>query len=312
MKYRILIVLSLITSITSIGNILAEKLDFVWVGCDGTVVKRTQAGKLEMSTTQKNLSGCLGPKSNEVEIQSWSIQHTEELSLDQSQQSTSQVLLSSTDTWDSYTWESIVTENPAPVFDTPIFDLTQTDMIEYRIELMRQQQIQYTNALRSVRMRAQATKLSTTRAYLMRNDAVVVTQSWAWWTAVQGADVSATDTISNKIEANTDGRAQWYIATKFLRDPNPSDLVRIKQADQQFWSDIAHVNVSHSVNVRAHPWYGSKILFVLTHATPLYVVSTVDNWSEVISDDRTIRWYIRSDYLTIEKYQRVEVAPLLK
>lgn len=75
---------------------------------------------------------------------------------------------------------------------------------------------------------------------------------------------------------------------------------------------MAHVQVAHLVNVRANAWYGSKILFVLTDKTPLYVVSTVDNWSEVISDDRVIHGYIRSDFLVIDKAQRVEPKPLLK
>ncbi len=83
--------------------------------------------------------------------------------------------------------------------------------------------------------------------------------------------------------------------------------MRIAQADQAYWSDIAHVNVAHLVNVRAHPWYGSKIKFVLSDKTNLYVVSTVDNWSEVLSDDRKISGYIRSDFLSIDKSQRVDL-----
>jgi len=199
-----------------------------------------------------------------------------------------------------------------PEIDGPLFDLAQIDIVSYRIELMKARQIRYANALRSVRMREQASKNSNTEAYLMRNDAVIVTQSGAGWTGVQGAKVSVTDTLANLIEADTTGKADGYVATKYLRNPNTSDLVRLEQADQQFWSDIARVNVEHSVNVRAHPWYGAKILFVLTNATPLYVVSTVDNWSEVISDDRILHGYIRSDYLTIEKKQRVEIEPLLR
>ncbi len=64
-----------------------------------------------------------------------------------------------------------------------------------------------------------------------------------------------------------------------------------------------HTNVDHLVNVRANPWYGASIVAVLSNAVNLYVVSTVDNWSEVMSDDKTIRGYIRSDYLTIDKAQ---------
>lgn len=199
-----------------------------------------------------------------------------------------------------------------PEIDGPLFDLAQTDIVAYRQQLLRERQIKYANSLRSLRMRHAASMQSGTDAYLMRNDAVVVTGSGNGWTTVQGAKVSVTDTGSNTVEADTTGKADGYIATRLLRDPNPSDLVRIKQADQQFWSDIARVNVDHRVNVRAHPWYGAKILFVLENNVPLYVVSTVDNWSEVISDDRTLHGYIRSDFLTIDKYQRVEVVPLLR
>lgn len=288
MKFRIFIVFILLSWLIGISKIWADEFVFTWLWCDGTVVGRTEVGKLETRTTEKNLPGCLGPK------------------------------------W----WESVVSEKSSndeskilrtgAIFDNnrgitdPILDLAQKDIVAYRRELMRSQQIRYTNALRSVRMRAQATKNSHTNAYLIRNDAVIVTQSWSGWTGVQGANISVTDPISNIVAADTVWKAKWYIATKYLRNPNPSDLVRIEQADQQFWSDLARVNVDHSVNVRAHPWYGSKILFVLTDSTPLYVVSTIDNWSEVISDDRTLHGYIRSDYLTIEKKQRVEVAPLLR
>lgn len=199
-----------------------------------------------------------------------------------------------------------------PEIDGPLLDLAQTDIVTYRTELMKQRQIKYANALRSLRMRHAASMQSHTDAYLMQDDAVIVTGSGDVWTQVQGATVSVTDNRENTIEADMAGKADGYIATRLLRDPNPSDLVRIGQADQQFWSDIARVNVDHSVNVRAHPWYGAKILTVLTDETPVYVVSTVDNWSEVINDDRTLHGYIRSDYLTIEKHQRVEVEPLLK
>ena len=60
------------------------------------------------------------------------------------------------------------------------------------------------------------------------------------------------------------------------------------------------------VNVRLHPWYTAPIVTTLGNNTPLYVVSTVDNWSEVRNDEGTIRGYIRSDYLTIDKIQRVD------
>ena len=45
---------------------------------------------------------------------------------------------------------------------------------------MRQNQIRYANAIRSVRMRQAATKESNTEAILMRNDAVIVESSGGW------------------------------------------------------------------------------------------------------------------------------------
>lgn len=316
MKARILLVLAILSSLGLAGKLLADEMTFAWLGCDGTVVSRTAVGKLEVLYTDKNLPGCLGPKwvdpsvvTEPAVVVSTGTLTTTGATL------TGETLTGTTATGATLTGEvaiPTVVTGYDPEVDGPLFDLAQTDIVAYRTELMKARQIRYANALRSVRMREQATKNSDTEAYLMRNDAVVVTQSGAGWTGVQGATVSVTDTGANLVEADTTGKADGYIATKYLRDPNASDLVRIEQADQQFWSDIARVNVDHSVNVRAHPWYGAKILFVLTNATPLYVVSTVDNWSEVISDDRTLHGYIRSDYLTIEKHQRVEVEPLLK
>ncbi len=121
-----------------------------------------------------------------------------------------------------------------------------------------------------------------------------------------GTTVSAPDQRSNEIVSDTTGKADGYIASGYLRDPNVSDLVRIEQADQAYWSDIAHVQVAHLVNVRAHPWYTSRIVTTLSNQTGLYIISTVDNWSEVISDDRTLHGYIRSDYLRVDHAQRVD------
>ena len=290
-------------------------MTFAWIGCDGTVVSRTAVGKLEILYTEKNLPGCLGPKWVDPSVVIEPVVVASTGTLTTTGATLTGETLTGTITEATLTGELVtptVVTGYDPEVDGPLFDLAQTDIVAYRTELMKARQIRYANALRSVRMRAQATKNSNTAAYLMRNDAVVVTHSGAGWTGVQGTTVSVTDTLTNLIEADTTGKADGYVATKYLRNPNPSDLVRLEQADQQFWSDIARVNVAHSVNVRAHPWYGAKILFVLKNATPLYDVSTVDKWSEVLSDDRTLPGYIRSDYLTIEKKQRVEVEPLLK
>ena len=309
MKLRILVVLSAVGLLGGIGKLLADEMTYVWLSCNGTVVSRTSVGKLEVLTTDKNLPGCLGPK--------WE-------NSDQKDSTTTSYFSNASGTIDAevHNSDTILSDDSENEDESrelrnlnmgePLLDLAQKDIVAYRTELMKQQQIRYTNALRSLRMRHAASMQSKTDAYLIQDDAVVVTGSGKNWTAVQGATVSVTDTRENTITADTTGKADGYVATRFLRDPNPSDLVRIGQADQQFWSDVARVKVAHSVNVRTHPWYGAKILFVLTDATPVYVVSTVDNWSEIISDDRTIHGYIRSEYISVEKSQRVEVAPLLK
>lgn len=315
MNSRILIVFTLIISIIFSGKILADEMTFAWLGCDGTIVSRIGVGKLQVLYTDKNLSGCLGPKWVDPAIIILPV--PTEVATGSIDTNTG-----STATWATATWEVILDTLTGshimtgttydPAIDGPLFDLAQTDIVGYRLALMRARQIRYANALRSVRMRNAANMQSKTDAYLMRNDAVVITASTTGWTGVQWATISVTDTGANLVEADTSSKADGYVATKYLRDANTSDLVRLEQADQQFWSDIARVNVDHSVNVRAHPWYGAQILFVLSDATPVYVVSTVDNWSEIINDDRTLHGFIRSDFLTIEKYQRVEVAPLLK
>jgi hypothetical protein len=302
MKFRILIVIISFVSVFSVRQLLATEMTYAWVGCDGTVVSRTDVGRIQVFYTDHNLAGCQGPKWVDPTL----VVATPVIMTG----STATGMISTGSTSTGVT--SPESTSSGYVIDAPLLDLAQTDIVAYRIELMRAQQIQYANALRSVRMRNAATKKSKTNAYLMQDDAVVVTGSGHGWTPVQGATVSVTDTIENTITADTTGQADGYIATRFLRDPNASDLVRIEQADQQFWSDIAHVNVDHTVNVRSHPWYTASIVTVLGNNVPLYVVSTIDNWSEVISDDRTLHGYIRSDYLTIEKHQRVEVASLLK
>ncbi len=308
MKFRILIVIVSLVSVFSIRQLLATEMTYAWVGCDGTVVSRTDVGRIEVFYTDHNLAGCQGPKWIDPTL----VVPTPVIMTG----STATGITSTGATFTGSTLSGFTmdqwTDGEVQSVDAPLFDLAQTDIVAYRTELMRAQQIRYANALRSVRMRHAASMQSKTDAYLMQDDAVVVTQSGVGWTGVQGATVSVTDTRENTITADTTAKADGYIATRFLRDPNTSDLVRIEQADQQFWSDIAHVNVDHTVNVRSHPWYTAPIVTVLGNNTPLYVVSTVDNWSEVINDDRTLHGYIRSDYLTIEKHQRVEVAPLLK
>ena len=94
--------------------------------------------------------------------------------------------------------------------------------------------------------------------------------------------MSVTDTQENTVAADSTGKASGYTASKYLRDPNA------KQADQAYWSDIASVNVGLA-HIRSNPWYTAPIVTTLSKGTTLYVVATVDNWSEVRNDEGTIK-----------------------
>lgn len=186
----------------------------------------------------------------------------------------------------------------------PLFDIRSTQIAEYRKQLLRDQNIQFANPVRSVRIRSAATKKSQTEAFLMKNDAVVNSGDGIGWDKVQGATLTVSNDQENIVNADTIGRAIWYTASKYLRNPSITDLVRIGQADFAYWSDIAHVRVSHLVNVRSNPWYTAPIVATLENLTPIYILSTVDNWSEVRNESGTIRGYIRSDFLIVDKAQR--------
>lgn len=283
---------------TSVGvEMFADTFDAVsvWRGCDGTVVVRSTVGKLEITKQAPNLPDCVGPKVTEI--------------VSAPQETVEQAeWVTSTGTQEEKKWFAKKEFHPE---NGPLLDLAQTDIVKYRREQMRQDQIRYANAIRSVRMRAKTTKKSDTVAYLIKNDAVVIEGKETGWVKTTGAEVHVSDTRENIVTAYTGGKATGYIASRYLRTPTSSDLVRIGQADPAYWSDLVHVNVAHLVNVRANPWYGAKIITTLSNQTNLYVISTVDNWSEVISEDKTIHGFIRSDYLITDKSQRVEPSPFL-
>ena len=142
----------------------------------------------------------------------------------------------------------------------------------------------------------------------MRNDAVVVSGEVSGWTKVSGANLEVTNQHENTVEADTSGKATGYTAGRLLRDPNASDLVTIEQADHAYWSDIAYTNAEKYVNVRSRANYEAPIVTTLGKDYPLYIISTVDNWSLVRNDSGSIRGYVRSDYLRIEKVQRVDTS----
>jgi hypothetical protein len=281
---------------TLLSNSANNPIVSVWVSCEGTVVSRTDVGKLEISRVEPNSIGCLGKKVNQTSP-----------TLDQVTESTGATLESEL----ILDEEDAVTDSTGPR-DVILFDLKQTDIVNYRLERMRQNQIRYANAIRSVRMRNWKSMESKTNAYLIKNDAVLTDWTQTGWVETQWITLDLLDPVENTIVADSTGKAQGYVPAKYLREANPSDLVRIRQADNAYWSDLAHVEVDRYVNVRLHPWYGAPIVTVLTDSTVLYIVSTVDDWSEVMSDDRKIQWYVKSKYLVVDKSQRVEQAPLLK
>ena len=295
--------------------------------CSGTQVVRVSTGKFEVRYVEPNLPGCTGQKSmnfNTSQSSTWSqtgsnlgehIVMTEVTncnglritSLSNGRYYSTRVSSNLPGCVDSEYDTNIRPESPRiNIENGPLLDLASTEIVNYRTEKMKEQNIRFANAIRSVRMRRAASMQADTSAYLMRNDAVVIDGKETGWVKVQWTKVVVTDSQENTISSDSSNQASGYTAAKYLRNPNASDLVRIEQADQAYWSDIARVKVDYLVNVRLHPWYTAPIVTTLGNNTPLYVVSTVDNWSEVRNDEGTIRGYIRSDYLTIDKIQRVD------
>jgi hypothetical protein len=321
MVKRSVIVFSVLAMIPVAVEMFADTPDAVsaWRGCDGTVVLRTSAGKLEVTKQAPNLPGCVGTRVADTGAEVIVTPVVPVVSTQPVGVPPSSIVSSGT-----LVVQEVEEVHPSigglvrtPVTKKynpssgPLLDLASTDIVNYRKEQLKQEQIRYANALRSVRMRQKAAKESKTVAYLMKNDTVVIQGKETGWVKTTGVTVQVTDTRENTVGADTTGKASGYMASKYLRTPTSSDLVRIGQADQAYWSDVSHVNVAHLVNVRLHPWYGAPIVNVLSNKTNLYVISTVDNWSEVISDDRSIHGFIRSDYLIVDKAQRVEPSPFL-
>ncbi len=192
-----------------------------------------------------------------------------------------------------------------------LLDLSQKDIVNYRIELIKQEQIRYANAIRSLRIRQGKSLESNTKGYLIKNEAVKVTGNATGWTPVKSGEVVVTDSRENTVSIDTSNGTTGYVGTRLLRDATPSDLVKIGQADIAYWSDIVHTNVDHLVNIRSNPWYMAPIVATIPSNVPLYRVATVDNWSKVQSIDGTLHGYIRSDFLVVDTAQLVEIKPLL-
>ena len=274
---------------------------YAWIGCDGMAVVRTEVGKIVMSHITPNLPNCNGPKNISINTLDT---NTGTLVQPINTESIRTGLTASGDTniVDTMTKKSA----------TILLDLSQREILNYRIAMIRQQQIQYANAIRSLRVRSGKSMQSNTSGYLIRNDAVQVTGEATGWTPVRTGKVIVTDARENTVGIDTTYSTSGYAGTRYLRDATPADLVKIGQADIAYWADIVHTNVAHMVNIRVSPWYGSSIVSTISRDIILYRVATVDNWSEIESIDGTIHGFIRSDFLIVDKSQRIEIEPLLR
>jgi hypothetical protein len=184
--------------------------------------------------------------------------------------------------------------------------------VNYRVEKIKEEQIKYANAIRSVRIRQGKSLESNTKGYLIKNEAVKVTGNATGWTPVKSGEVYVSDVRENTVSIDTSEGTTGYVGTRFLRNATPSDLVAIGQADIAYWTDLVHTTVDHLVNIRANPWYTAPIVTTVSSDFDLYRTATVDNWSKVESRDGSVRGYIRSDFLMLDKKQLNETKPLLK
>ena len=295
------ILLALDTSFGASGDIISSV-----VNCDGTQVIRTNIGQLQIIHGEKNAPGCVGTRTVDTVSHSGTASSPTVIGSTNTgniQNNSGNTLQSETEATEDDTGVTLPKFNPD---NGPALDIRSTDIVHYRVQRMANKGIRYVDPTWSVKMRHTPSMLSRVVSYLLKNDAVVISGKETGWVKTVGALIDAPDTVSNEVVPDTDGKSSGYIASGYLRLPNASDLVRIRQADQAYWSDIAHIRVAHLVNVREHPYYGAHIVATLTDRTPLYIVSTVNNWSEVISDDRSISGYIRSDYLVVDQAQRVD------
>ncbi len=265
---------------------------YAWIGCDGTAVTRTEAGKIVMTPITKNMTNCNGPKS---------------LVTVAPDSATTGSISGSLNMFD----DSLAVSGPKTTHKI-ILDLAQKDIVNYRVEQIKQEQIRYANAIRSVRIRSGKSMDAHTNGYLIKNAAVQVTGSTTGWTPVTSGEVVVTDARENTVSIDTSKGTTGYVGTRFLRNATPSDLVKIGQADIAYWTDIVHTNVAHLVNIRSHPWYQSSILYTVGSDVDLYRIATVDNWSQVQSIDGTVKGFIRSDFLVVDTAQLIEIKPLLR
>ena len=276
---------------------------YAWIGCDGTAVTRTDVGKITITHVAKNLQNCNGPKSDSVDP------------VVSSSSSVSQSM--TTNSTPSVTSPVSVKPSPSPEEMEKkrwkiILDLAQKDIVNYRVEKVKEEQIRYANAIRSMRIRSGKSMEADTSGYLIKNQAVQVTGKATGWTPVRSGEVVVTDARENTVTIDTATGTSGYVGTRLLRNPTPADLIKIGQADIAYWSDIVHTQVSHLVNIRSNPWYTSSIVQTVESKLALYRTATIDNWSQVQTLDGSVSGFIRSDFLVVDKAQLIETKPLLK
>lgn len=262
-----LVFVALVVSVT-LGVFSLQAIDandtppvYAWIGCDGTAVTRTEVGKIVMTPIAKNLPNCNGPKAV-VDTKKAPEKTTNEK-----------------------VGTGILTKKPQKI----LFDLAQKDIVNYRTEKIKEEQIKYANAIRSVRIRQGKSLESDTKGYLIKNEAVKVTGNATGWTPVKSGEVYVSDVRENTVSIDTSKGTTGYVGTRFLRNATPSDLVAIGQADIAYWTDLVHTTVDHLVNIRANPWYTSSIVTTVSSDFDLYRTATVDNWSKVESHDGSIQ-----------------------
>ena len=166
MRIRSIIVTSIVGALSFgfLSNSASNTIVDVWRSCEGTVVTRTDVGRIELSRIEPNSPGCRGPRYEGVRIME-------------------EVIGDETNYPDTEEDTGLIIGN-GPRGEI-LFDLAQTDIVNYRLERMRQNQIRYANAIRSVRLRNKASMQSKINAYLMRNDAVITDGSSTGWVQSQ-------------------------------------------------------------------------------------------------------------------------------
>lgn len=133
---------------------------YAWIGCDGTAVTRTGVGKIVITHIAPNLPNCNGAKNAPIVTSTGS--HDTPVSLNNN----------TTNSGSNIDEDAITISKKSNVI---LLDLAQKDIVNYRVELIRQKQIRYANAIRSVRIRQGRSLESHTNGYLIKNDAVQVT-----------------------------------------------------------------------------------------------------------------------------------------